>query len=189
MANIHQTLEPVVLEGFQCVTKPGKFGYCLEAILDEGMIETLEQDRAETLKWAESKLKNPKRSVLKPQPWEELSEGRFKIKFTWKEDSRPPIVDTEGTPITDDNTPIYSGSKVRLAFKQKPYILKDGITYGTSCKLVGIQVVELKTGAGVDSGDLDAVEVAALFGKTKGYKVSEPNFTPSPVEEDIEDDF
>jgi hypothetical protein len=100
------------------------------------------------------------------------------------------VVDTEGTPITDDSTPIYSGSKVKLAFRQKPYILKDGVTYGTSLKLVGVQVVTINGAAGVDSGDLDETEVAALFGQTSGYKASEPNVTPAPVADvDESDDF
>ena len=121
-------------------------------------------------KWAQSKLKNPKRSVLKPEPWEEVAEGQFKVKFSWNEDNRPPVVDTEGTPVTDENTPMYSGSRVKLAFYQKPYILKDGVTYGTSLKLVGVQLVSLNSGAGVDTGDMAAEDVAALFGKTEGFK-------------------
>jgi hypothetical protein len=187
-ATIHVTQQPVVLEGYQAVLRPSKFGYSLSAIVDEKLVEVLEADRVETLKWAESKLKNPKRSTLKPEPWEEVSEGKYKVKFSWNEDTRPPVVDTEGTPITDDTTPIYSGSTVKLAFKQKPYILRDGVTYGTSLKLVGIQLVSLSSSAGIDAGDLDETEVAALFGQTKGFKAGEPNVTPAPVE-DTEDDF
>ena len=82
---------------------------------------------------------------------------------------------------------IYSGSRVKLAFRQKPYILRDGVTYGTSLKLVGVQVVSVGSSAGVDTGDLDETEVAALFGQTKGYKTSEPNVTPSDTLDD--DDF
>ena len=114
---IHVTQQPVVLEGYQAVLKPSKFGYSLSAIVDEKLIEVLEADRVETLKWAESKLKNPKRSTLKPEPWEEVSEGKYKVKFSWNEETRPPVVDTEGTPITDDSTPIYSGSKVKKTEK------------------------------------------------------------------------
>jgi hypothetical protein len=189
-ATIHVTRQPVVLEGYQAVLKPSKFGYSLSAIVDEKLIEALEEDRKETLKWAESKLKNPKRSTLKPEPWEEVSEGKYKVKFSWNEETRPPVVDTEGTPITDDSTPLYSGSTVKLAFRQKPYILRDGVTYGTSLKLVGIQVVTLNGAAGVDRGDLGEAEVAALFGQTKGFKQSEPNVEVAPVIEDNdENDF
>jgi hypothetical protein len=98
------------------------------------------------------------------------------------------VVDSEGTPITDESTPLYSGSKVKLAFRQKPYVLKDGVTYGTSLKLVGIQVIALNSGAAVDTGDLGETEVAALFGQTKGYKTNDPNVTPV-VTEDTDDDF
>ena len=96
-------------------------------------------------------------------------------------------MDSEGTPITDDTTPLYSGSQVKLAFKQKPYILKDGVTYGTSLKLVGIQVIAINGAAGIDRGDLSDVEVAALFGQTAGFKAGEPNVTPTEQVEDTED--
>ena len=184
---IFVTQQPVVLEGYQAVLKPSKFGYSLSALVDSKMVERLEQDRVETLKWAESKLKNPKRSTLKPEPWEEVADNSYKVKFSWNEETRPPVVDSEGTPITDDTTPLYSGSQVKLAFKQKPYILKDGVTYGTSLKLVGIQVIAINSAAGIDKGDLSDVEVAALFGQTAGFKAGEPNVTPAEAVED--DDF
>jgi hypothetical protein len=80
-----------------------------------------------------------------------------------------------------------------LAFKQKPYILRDGVTYGTSLKLVGIQVVSVNGPAGVDTGDLGETEVAALFGQTKGFKIGEPNVMPNlstnAEDEEITDDF
>ena len=177
------TKEPVILEGFQAVMKPSKFGYSLSAVVDQAMADSLEDDRTESLKWAESKLKNPKRSVLKPEPWEEVADGQYKVKFSWNEENRPPIVDTEGTQITDEATPLYSGSKVKLAFYQKPYILKDGVTYGTSLKLVGIQVVSLNSSAGVDTGDMNTEDVAALFGKTSGFKASEPNVTTDSTDD------
>lgn len=184
---IHKTAQPVVLEGYQAVLKPSKFGYSLAALVDQSMVDVLEDDRVESLKWAETKLKNPKRSTLKPEPWEEVTEGQYKVKFSWNEEARPPVVDTEGTIISDDNTPMYAGSRVKLAFYQKPYILRDGITYGTSLKLVGVQLVSLNTSAGVDTGDMSPENVAALFGKTEGFKASEPNVTPTETE--TEDDF
>ena len=187
---IHKTSQPVVLEGYQAVLKPSKFGYSLAALVDQSMVDALEDDRVESLKWAETKLKNPKRSTLKPEPWEEVTEGQYKVKFSWNEESRPPVVDTEGTVIADDNTPMYAGSRVKLAFYQKPYILRDGVTYGTSLKLVGVQLVSLNTAAGVDTGDMSTEDVAALFGKTEGFKASEPNVTSTfIIPEGDEDDF
>ena len=79
--------------------------------------------------------------------------------------------------------------QLNLAFYQKPYILRDGVTYGSSLKLVGVQVVSVKGEAGVDTGDLDAEVVAELFGNTAGFKTSDPNVTPSPTTNDEEEDF
>ena len=191
MRNIHVTPEPVVLEGYQAVMKPSQYGYSLRAVVDQGLIDKLEEERVECLKWAESKLKNPKRASLKIEPWEEIDNGKYIIKFSWSEDKRPPVVDTEGTPITDPNTPVYSGSTVKLGFIQKPYLLRDGVSYGTSLKLSGVQVITIKGGAGIDTGDLDESGVAELFGKTNGFKATEPNVeaagTPASVEDT--DDF
>ena len=185
--NVHVTDE-VTLEGFQAILAPSKFGYSLAAVVDQDMIDVLESERTEVLKWAESKLKNPKRSTLKPEPWEEVAEGKYKIKFSWNEEAKPPVVDTEGSPVTDTKTPLYGGSTVKLAFYQKPYILRDGVTYGSSLKLVGVQVVSVKGSAGVDTGDLDSNEVAELFGKTSGFKTADPNVTVD-TSSDLEDDF
>ena len=189
---IHTTEKPVTLEGFQAILAPSKFGYSLSAVVDTDVVDKLDTERAEVLKWAESKLKNPKRSTLKPEPWEEDSKDKYKIKFSWNEENRPPVVDTEGTQLTDTNIPLYAGSTVKLGFYQKPYILRDGVTYGSSLKLVGVQVVSVKGEAGVDTGDMDVSAVAELFGKSSGYKAADPNIipdtTPSSVEDD-EDDF
>jgi len=187
MRNIHVTPEPVVLEGYQAVMKPSQYGYSLRAVVNQDMIDILEDERQECLKWCESKLKNPRRSTLKVEPWEEVADGKYIIKFSWGEDKKPPVVDTEGTPVKSD-TPVYTGSTVKLGFWQKPYILRDETTYGTSLKLSGVQIVTVKGGAGIDKGDLDEADVAKLFGKTSGYKTSEPNVeaagTPSSVEDD-----
>jgi hypothetical protein len=183
---IHKTAN-ITLEGFQAILAPSKFGYSLAAIVDGDTVDKLESERADVLKWAESKLKNPKRSTLKPEPWEEVADDKYKIKFSWSEDRRPPVVDTEGTQITDAKTPLYAGSTVKLAFYQKPYILRDGVTYGSSLKLVGVQVISVKGEAGVDTGDLDATEVAELFGTTAGFKTADPNVTPTTTNDEEED--
>ena len=180
--NVHVT-DSVKLEGYQAILEPGKFGYSLSAVVDASVVDTLETERADVLKWAESKLKNPKRATLKPTPWEEVAEGKYKLKFSWGEDRRPPVVDTEGSPVTDTKIPLYGGSTVKLGFYQKPYILRDGVTYGSSLKLVGVQVVELnKEAAGTDSGDLNETQVADLFGKTSGFTATVEQTT------DVEDE-
>ena len=187
---IHTTKEPVVLEGFQAVLKPSQYGYSLKAVVDKKLIDDLEEERVDALKWAESKLKKPaNRCVLRPEPWEEVAKGKYIVKFSWNEEKKPPIVDTEGTPITDENTPVYEGSLVKLGFVQKPYLLKDGVTYGTSLKLAGVQIVSLNSGAGVDSGDLDEAAVSELFGTCNGYKANDPNVTITPTSPTEDDDF
>ena len=186
------TPEPVILDGFQAVFKPTEYGYALQAIVDQTMVDMLEKDREDGLKWCLSKVKNPKRSTCKLEPWEEVSEGKYKIKFSWKKDDpAPPVVDTEGSVITDVRTPLWNGSTVKLAFYQKPYVLKDEATYGTSLKLVGVQVVTCNGNAGVDIGDMAPEDVAGMFGKTQGFKINDPNvqaaFDAQPDED--EDEF
>jgi hypothetical protein len=190
MRNIHVTPNPVTLEGYQAILKPSAFGYSLKAVVDSDIVDALETERADCLKWAASKLKNPKRSTLKPTPWEEVSDGKYLIKFSWNDEKRPPVVDTEGTPITNTETPVYSGSKVKIGFTQKPYILRDGVTYGTSLKLSGVQIVSIQSEVGVDTGDLDEAGVAEMFGNTAGFKAQDPNVkvidtAPSSVEDDF----
>ena len=186
---IHRTMQPVVLEGYQAVLKPSQYGYSLKAVVDKQLIDELEEERVDCLKWAESKLKKPaNRCVLRPEPWEEVADGKYIVKFSWNEEKRPPVVDSEGVLIKDDTTPVYEGSMVKLGFIQKPYLLRDGVTYGTSLKLAGVQVVSLNSGAGIDSGDLDETAVAELFGTCKGYKADDPNVTSTPAETVSEDD-
>ena len=73
--NVHVT-DTVTLDGFQAVLEPGKFGYSLSAVVDASVVDELETERKDVLKWAESKLKNPKRATLKPTPWEEVADGK-----------------------------------------------------------------------------------------------------------------
>ena len=189
--NVHVTDE-IKLEGFQAILEPGKFGYSLSAVVDEGVIDALETERQALLGWAESKLKNPKRATLKPTPWEEVADGKYKIKFSWGEDKRPGVVDTEGTPITDAKTPLYGGSTVKLGFFQKPYILRDGVTYGSSLKLLGVQVVAVGEGAAVDTDSMNEEDVADMFGTTEGFRTTEPKpvtTAPVPDDEEEEEDF
>ena len=187
----HVTKEPVTLEGFQAVLKPGDWGYKLSVLMDKGIVEQLEAERESALEWARSKAKNPKRVSVKPEPWEELENrpGTYQVRFSWKDGDKffPVIVDTEGTVIEDKETPIYSGSKVKVAFFQKPYVLPTG-DIGTSLKLKAIQLISLNTGAGVvDDGDMTPEAAVDLFGTSKGFKVSEPNVEADSSTDEDED--
>ena len=190
--NTHVTTEPVTLDGFQAVLKPGEWGYKLSALVQEDLISTLEEERESALEWARSKAKNPKRVTVKPEPWEELDnqKGTYHLRFSWRDGDKiiPVVVDTEGTQIKDTDTPVYSGSKVKLAFFQKPYVLPSG-DIGTSLKLKAVQVVSLNSGAGVvDNGDMTAEDTSELFGKSNGFKVEDPNVDAAPCSVE-EDDF
>ena len=192
MANTYVTPEPVTLDGFQAILKPGEWGYKLSALVDESLISKLEEERLSALEWAKSKAKNPKRVTIKPEPWEEIDnqKGAYHIRFSWRDGDKiiPVVVDTEGTQIKDTDTPVYSGSKVKLAFFQKPYVLPSG-DIGTSLKLKAVQIVSLNSGAGVvDTGDMSADQASDLFGKTTGFKVEEPNIDAAPCSVE-EDDF
>ena len=192
MATTYVTPDPVTLDGFQAILKPGEWGYKLSALVKGELITKLEEERESALEWARSKSKNPKRVTVKPEPWEELDnqQGAYHIRFSWRDGDKlvPVIVDTEGTAIKDTDTPIYSGSKVKLAFFQKPYVLPTG-DIGTYLNLKAVQLISLNSGAGVvDNGDMTADQAADLFGKTQGFKVEDPNVeaagTPSSVEDD-----
>ena len=192
MAHTYVTPDPVTLDGFQAILKAGEWGYKLSALVKEELVSKLEEERISALEWARSKAKNPKRVTVKPEPWEELdnTKGTYHIRFSWRDGDKviPVVVDTEGTQIKDKDTPIYSGSKVKIAFFQKPYVLPSG-DIGTSLKLKAVQVISLNNGAGVvDNGDMSAEDAADLFGATSGFKVEDPNVeaagTPSSVEAD-----
>ncbi len=192
MANTYVTPDPVTLDGFQAILKPGEWGYKLSALVDESLISKLEEERLSALEWAKSKAKNPKRVTVKPEPWEEIDnqKGAYHLRFSWRDGDKiiPVVVDTEGTQIKDTDTPVYSGSKVKLAFFQKPYVLPSG-DIGTSLKLKAVQIVSLNSGAGVvDNGDMSADQASELFGKTTGFKVEEPNVDAAPCSVE-EDDF
>ena len=185
------TKNPIKLEGFQAVLKPSKYGYGLQALIEDDLVQELEADREQGLEWAKSKLKNPNRTVLRPEPWEQVSDKLYKVKFEWEEDTKPLIVDSEGTVITSTDLPLYGGSTVKIAFNQKAYVMKDGFTYGTTIKklLTHVQIISLASSAGVDSGDMDTEDVMELFGKTKGFKADDPNVTPAPAATETDIDF
>ena len=93
------TKEPVVLEGYQNPFQPSKFGKMgIQAIVDQNIIDELEDERPNMLEWAKGKCK-AKRPLTKNEPWEEVSEGKYQVRFSWKPEQAVPFVDSEGTPI------------------------------------------------------------------------------------------
>jgi hypothetical protein len=141
------TKEPVVLDGFQAILKPSEYGFGAQVAVGQELIDQLVADREKLLSDLTSKIdaKKLKRMVLKPEPWEDIAEATYRLKFSWDAKKKPVIIDTVGTVLDDPRIKLYSGSLVKVSFYQKPYQTPD--SYGTSIKVIGLQVVEISDGA------------------------------------------
>lgn len=156
----------------------------LSATLPPGVREQAEKDREELLAWVKTKVDKPDRIGLNPPKWDD--EGVFKYAYGGDTKHAEPIfVDSDGDPVDKSILrDIRKGTKVRLITQQTPYSKPN---LGTTLKVLGVQVVELVTGTGaVDSGDLSVEDVAALFGKTKGFKQAEPAVRKQEGKEDYD---
>lgn len=190
MSKVQYVTDEVVLDGFQAILKEGKagWGYTLQAVIDKEIVDKLEEQRPELVDWAADKV-NSRRGQEKELPWTKVAEDKYAVKFKWKEDRKPLIVDSYGELITDSDTRIYSGSIVKIGFNQKPYVWKDKNIYGSKLELKSVMLVRLQNEAGVDSGPLSTEDVMDMFGKTEGYRVDEPNVTASTTDFDENDEF
>ena len=170
------------LEGFQSPFKPGQYGTCgIVVVVDKETVDKLEEERDRLIEYKISKQKDPAQWVpARATKWVNVSKDRYKMNLTWKPNERPPFVDTEGTLITDE-IPLYSGSRVKIAFDHYAYPDNVNKAINTTCKLTKLQVISCSSGAGVDGGDAD-------FGTTEGFKIGAPNVTPT-AEVDTNDDF
>ena len=161
------------LEGFINVGEPsGKFNSCCFSFrLTPEVLEQAEQDREELLEWVNTKA-DPRRTALNPAKWDE--ERLVKYSFDGETGrARPVFVDTNGDPVPLEVLKgVYRGTRVKLAVQQVPYTKP---ARGTTLKVLGVQIVELATGNGaVDSGSLTVADVVDMFGKSDGYKASDP---------------
>lgn len=173
------------LEGFINVGEPsGKFNNCCFAFrLPGAVLEKAEADREELLAWAKTKVSGRVNTNL--PKWDD--EGLVKISYGGDTGRPAPVfIDSEGSVLEDAvRTSIRKGTKVRLIVDQKPYTKPS---LGTTIKVLGVQVLELASGAVTDSGDLSDDDVIALFAKSAGFKQS----TPAPraaATESVEDAF
>ena len=129
MKKIIKTPEPVVLDGFQAILQVSQFGkFQLEAILDDTIIDVLEADRPLLLT---GPLLNKKKRDYKTndEPWKPVSEGKYKTSSLGVMMPSLSLL-TLKAQSSKTNPPLYNGSKVKLAFYQKPYSLPTG-TIGT----------------------------------------------------------
>ena len=162
------------IEGFINLGEPsGQYNNsCFAFRLTPEVLEQAVKDREELLTWARTKVENPKRIALNPEKWDD--EGLVKVSFDGDTGrARPVFVDSSG-----DVIPMAvlksarAGTKVKIACQQTPYTKP---AMGTTIKVIGVQVIELVSGNGaVDSGNLSVDDVAAMFGKTEGFKADSP---------------
>ena len=166
-----------ILDGFVSIGEDsGKFNNQTFAYtIPADVLEQVETDRVELMKWAMSKSTGRVQQAM--TPWDES--GLCKYTFgagdgTRKPKPAPVFVDTTGNPVEVPTLQsIRKGTKVNLIVDQKPYAV--GPNVGTTMRVVGVQIVELVAGNGaVDSGDLSVEDVAAMFGEVDGFKADEP---------------
>lgn len=170
------------LDGFINVGQPsGKFNNCTFSFrIPSDVLEEMEADREEGLAWAKTKLSNPKRCEVAIQKWDE--EGFVKYSYGGEGDSkpRPLFIDAEGTVLADEvRASIRKGTKASVIVNQVGY--PYGNKVGTKFHVLGVQVLELNSGAVADSGELSEDEIISLFQKSAGFKQSSP--APRKVED------
>ena len=96
MSTLHMTQEPVVLEGYQSIFEPNPYGkHSMQCIIGQELVDALEEERPSALEWAKGKQK-AKRYNTRLEPWEPVSEGKYKVTFRWDPEAGIPIVDSEG---------------------------------------------------------------------------------------------
>jgi hypothetical protein len=177
------------LEGYINALKPsGKFNNCTISFkIPPELLPDFDEQYDKCLAWGANKLNGKRHEKALPK-WEE--DGL--VKFSYGGDSSTPMfpwVDTDGNPI-DLDTQIWKGTVVKLIVDLKPYVYASKV--GCSLKVRGAQVIKLvSSGGGSDAGELEAEDVAALFGSTEGFKANSPNYKPpqdSDLGEDDDDD-
>lgn len=174
------------LEGFINVGAPaGKYNNCTFSFrLPAEVLERAETDREELLTWAKTKVSGRVNTNL--PKWDD--EGLVKISYGGETGREAPVfIDAEGSVLDDAvRASIRKGTKVRLIVDQKPYTKPS---LGTTLKVLGVQVLELVSGAVADSGDLSEDDVIALFQKSAGFKQSAPSPRKAEAESIDEDSY
>lgn len=137
--------------------------------LPPDVLEQAEKDREVLLAWAKTKVTGRVNTNL--PKWDD--DGVVKFSFGGETGRTCIFLDTEGQPLdVAVLKQVAKGTKVRIICDQKPYTKPS---LGTTLKVLGVMVIELKTFDGAaDSGDLSVSDVAELFGKVEGFKASAP---------------
>lgn len=186
--------------------KPDKYEkYTCDLVLEGedalNLMEELDTALQEHVAEVKGKLPKAKRSKVKANdaPYsQELDDddnetGRiiFKIKKkgisakSGKVLSPPLVVDAKKNKVSSDIL-VYSGSKVRVSADLESYELDNG-TVGVKLELVGVQIIELRSGAPtVSSLGFDEEDEGYEF---EGEETKEATETEDTDEDDEEEDF
>lgn len=169
------------LEGFINALKPGgKFNNCTISFkIPQELLDEFDAQHEKCLAWGANKLNGKRHEKALPK-WEE--DGTVKVSYGG-EASHPmfPWIDAKGQPI-DLGTQIWKGTVVKLIVDLRPYVYGNKV--GSSLKVRGAQVIKLvSSGGGSDAGELEADDVAALFGTTEGFDANSPNYQPPADQE------
>lgn len=117
------------------------FGYTIPL----ATLAQVESDREELIKWAKTKATG--RSQVVMTPWDE--KGIVKFTYGAGDGSRKPrptpeFFDKDGEPLDPEVLrKVHAGTKVNLIIQQKPYAMGGNV--GTSLKVLGVQILEIKT--------------------------------------------
>jgi hypothetical protein len=163
------------LEGYiNALIPSGKFNNCsISFKIPEEEIPKFEEAYNKALAVGKNKM-NGKRFTSDLPKWDESG----LVKYSYGGESNNPMfpwVDTDGVAV-DLQTQIWKGTVVRLIVDLRPYQMATKI--GCSFKVRGAQILKLVSSGGSDSGGLDQESVAAMFGKTEGFKTGSPSFEP-----------
>jgi hypothetical protein len=172
------------LEGYVNALKPsGKFNNCCFSFsIGKEDLKKFDVAYENAIAWGRAKMAG-KRFTEELPKWDEA--GYVKYSYGGEQGNPMfPWIDTDGVPI-DLDTPIWKGTVVKLAIDLKPYVY--GTKAGCSLKVRGAQVLKLVGSGGSDSGELDASDLAALFGTSDGFKAGSPSFEPDPQPDEDED--
>lgn len=111
------------------------------AVLPKDLVKRLEEDRRDELKHQLAKASNPDSCKIKPAPWHEIEESRYRAIFSWNEENMPEIVDQDYKIIPSEKLSMDSKITAKLIFVQSGYSKKEDETIGTRLILKGLQVI------------------------------------------------
>lgn len=98
-------------------------------------------------------------------------------------DQKPVVVDAKRTPMSGD-TLVGNGSIVKVAFEPVPYFVAATKIVGVTCRMKGVQVLELNQYSGGGAGMFDEEE-----GYTEQVRAAVENDPFTEASEEIEGDF